>query len=856
MTAQLLQQGALGFQFDAFRQHPQTQLVPQYNNGFDNGTGVLVLNEIINEGFIDLEQIQRETFQIGQGGVSGTKVINGQAYTEATQFSEHRHRFQIGCHQRALGQFKLQQLRRNAGALQCLGHLIGQAVIAQLLRRYIDRHARNLQPCRLPACDLVTGFIEYPAADMVDQHGLLGQRDKLGRRDQSPLRIFPAYKGLNPGDFTTFKRPLRLVVQPELIGLDRIAKPLLQLYSLPRRLCQVITVETQTAAPLLGPEQGGIGLLQQVLGLLPHLSDKTDADAGTDTDLHPVTQGKAAVKLSNQAQGYVGRIAATAHIVQQHGKLIPAQTEQHILFAQAQLQPLGRLLQQLVTHQVTKAVIHILEVVQINHQQRRNSRVTAIVLNAMLQLGEQHLPVGQPGQRVVQRLIFQPRFTFSESAQVGVHTDVMADFRTRVAYHTDAEQGRKDFAIASAAHDFALPVAGFIQRLPHVAVKRLIVLPGCKLVRCLAAQLLLGPAEHFAKGRVDLNDALLCIGHNDRLTGAVQYRRSTFQTRFLLLTLGNIGQYALYVQNIALQDTLHMCMVFHPDHFTIAKLQSIQLLIFVLVPFQVTGHFRRDGRAVIGMNQLLVVELAGHQGGRLNPPTPHVVRDIGHRPALLVVPAHQHHGAGIDHLVSTFKSLITRVVGEGKADVVAQFIQGIHHLVTEKVRLTGIEGHDLHRTAIIRDRQYYSGVDIMPSRQLIPGLKAGVSVNVVHQHPVTLSDGRHGQTLFGVVAAELYQHWQAFTAKSCTGKRLELPLVIDLSDPGKLQLAETHGNVTGTLEDLIRCMTAHNHLVGLRQHVIQIGLTLNQRFALLLLRNILDHCQHPATVAFALHLYI
>ena len=70
--------------------------------------------------------------------------------------------------------------------------------------RQVHRHSYRRQPCALPFTGLPTGFAQHEFSDGADQAGLLGQGDKVARRDAAQLRMIPADQR-----FSSVKAPRR-----------------------------------------------------------------------------------------------------------------------------------------------------------------------------------------------------------------------------------------------------------------------------------------------------------------------------------------------------------------------------------------------------------------------------------------------------------------------------------------------------------------------------------------------------------------------------------------------------------------------------------------------------------------------
>ena len=64
------------------------------------------------------------------------------------------------------------------------------------------------------------GRFQDPPGQRLDQARLLGERDELGRRHQTPLRMLPTHEGLDAGQRPVAQADEGLVVEKKLLLLD------------------------------------------------------------------------------------------------------------------------------------------------------------------------------------------------------------------------------------------------------------------------------------------------------------------------------------------------------------------------------------------------------------------------------------------------------------------------------------------------------------------------------------------------------------------------------------------------------------------------------------------------------------
>ena len=82
---------------------------------------------------------------------------------------------------------------------------------------------RQVEPPR-QARALAQRAVEHPAGQVGDQAGALGQRHELAGREQAARRVLPAHERLDADHRAGAQRDLRLVVQDELVLVDRAAQ--------------------------------------------------------------------------------------------------------------------------------------------------------------------------------------------------------------------------------------------------------------------------------------------------------------------------------------------------------------------------------------------------------------------------------------------------------------------------------------------------------------------------------------------------------------------------------------------------------------------------------------------------------
>ena len=80
-----------------------------------------------------------------------------------------------------------------------------------------------LAPGPFPRLDLPANRRQNPFVDPYDQAGFFRQMDEVNGRDQSAFGILPAHQCLGTDDMAGGYVYLRLVIDPQLVGSDRVA---------------------------------------------------------------------------------------------------------------------------------------------------------------------------------------------------------------------------------------------------------------------------------------------------------------------------------------------------------------------------------------------------------------------------------------------------------------------------------------------------------------------------------------------------------------------------------------------------------------------------------------------------------
>ena len=150
-----------------------------------------------------------------------------------------------------------------------------------------------------------------------------------------------------------------------------------------------------------------------------------DADRGGDHQLAAVEVERVLQRLLD-ALGDHGRLAGVADVVEQDRELVAAEPGDGVAGPQGGLQPARDRDQQPVADVVAERVVDELEAVEVEEQHRRaggRARGAARGRIACVEAVEEQHAVGQPGQRVVERVVLEALLGLAAVGDVGLGAD-------------------------------------------------------------------------------------------------------------------------------------------------------------------------------------------------------------------------------------------------------------------------------------------------------------------------------------------------------------------------------------------------------------------------------------------------
>ncbi|MNF60640.1 hypothetical protein D3C84_422620 [compost metagenome] len=138
ITAVALEKLVLLKGFDAFGDHLQMQGVSHDDNRLNDFHVLSRLGNVLDERAIDLQRVERQALEVGEGGITGAEFVDRQRHAEGADLAQQHQRIGDVDHQRVLGHFQFQSLRRHSGNPQRVFDFIGEVFARQVQRRAVD----------------------------------------------------------------------------------------------------------------------------------------------------------------------------------------------------------------------------------------------------------------------------------------------------------------------------------------------------------------------------------------------------------------------------------------------------------------------------------------------------------------------------------------------------------------------------------------------------------------------------------------------------------------------------------------------------------------------------------------------
>ena len=175
--------------------------------------------QVAHEGLVDLELVDRQGLELGEGGVTGSEIVDRDADAECSDAFEDGRRLLRISHHGALRHLELQASRRGARSHEDLGEAIGKIVLRRIVGREVHAHD-EIEAALGPSRHARRRFFERPGGDAADQAGLLGDLDELLRVHPTEGLVGPADQGLGSDDALARDVDLGLGVELEVTTVE------------------------------------------------------------------------------------------------------------------------------------------------------------------------------------------------------------------------------------------------------------------------------------------------------------------------------------------------------------------------------------------------------------------------------------------------------------------------------------------------------------------------------------------------------------------------------------------------------------------------------------------------------------
>src|SRR5581483_1012931 len=180
---------------DAFADRFQAQGLAELDEGVDEGAGLAGGGDPGDEGAVDLEGVDGELAQVGEGAVAGAEVVDRDPDAERLERDELGGSLVGVAHERRLGDLEGQGRRVEPAPGERTADVVGEGVGVELAGRHVDGDP-DAVAAPVPRGRLLARLPEHPAPDRDDEPGLLRNRDEHVRWNDAPAGAAPAEKRL------------------------------------------------------------------------------------------------------------------------------------------------------------------------------------------------------------------------------------------------------------------------------------------------------------------------------------------------------------------------------------------------------------------------------------------------------------------------------------------------------------------------------------------------------------------------------------------------------------------------------------------------------------------------------------
>ena len=212
--------------------------------------------------------------------------------------------------------------------------------------------------------------------------------------------MVPARQRLEAGDLAGLDPDDRLIVDLDPVVGDRCAQiEFDQAADLDFRVHRLLERAPIAASLALGGVERHVGVGEDRFGRRAVLRRARRADADADDHFIAVDEHRA-TDLAQDSLGEFGGLLGTGDAALQDREFVAAPTGDKVAWLHQRLQPMGNLDQQLVAARVAKAVVDLLEIVEIEKQHIRARGVVGMRAQRRRQLFFETAAIGQLGDGI------------------------------------------------------------------------------------------------------------------------------------------------------------------------------------------------------------------------------------------------------------------------------------------------------------------------------------------------------------------------------------------------------------------------------------------------------------------------
>jgi hypothetical protein len=279
--------------------------------------------------------------------------------------------------------------------------MLDELRVLQLPCRDVHRHLDVAAVGRPQARAVQARLHQHPAPDRHDQPGLFRERDEVERQHLAVLRMLPAEQRLVADDLDVLQVDDRLVVERELLSLDGPAEIGEPPRALERRVIERSVEECIVELRLrLRAVHRRIRLLQHCV----RIEAERDPDAGVHTKVASFDLDRLC-HARNEPLRDACRDIRLRDAGEHDRELVAAEPRSGVAGPDQRLDAPTEHGEHRIADRMAPLVVDLLEVVEVDEEERALLAGLLSHRGGLLQLLLEEDAVGEPGQRVVERLL-------------------------------------------------------------------------------------------------------------------------------------------------------------------------------------------------------------------------------------------------------------------------------------------------------------------------------------------------------------------------------------------------------------------------------------------------------------------